>query len=64
MKVMETMYRNHTGVLDGGDPMSEQYSHARKYLEEHPTVNKVDTLSKDEWEAITLYLLFAFKKIS
>ena len=49
--------------LVGGDPKGPQYVHAQKYLEGHPEFHSVRTLSKDEWDAITLYLVFAFKKI-
>ena len=40
-----------------------QYEHARTFLESHPDLRSVGTLTKDEWEAITLYLVFAFKKM-
>ena len=50
--------------LVGGDPNGPQYKHAKEYLESHPDSYKIGTLSKDEWEAITLYLVFAFKKLS
>jgi len=33
-----------------------------QFLESHPETKNVGTLTKDEWEAITLYLVFAFKK--
>ncbi|KAK2181344.1 hypothetical protein NP493_403g06001 [Ridgeia piscesae] len=51
---------------------SDAYTHARSYLDAHqadkqdgrPFANtKVGTLSKDEWEAVSLYLVFAFQKV-
>ncbi|KAI0213188.1 hypothetical protein LSAT2_001812 [Lamellibrachia satsuma] len=50
----------------------DNYSHVRSYLDAHqndshdgrPFTNmKVGTLSKDEWEAVTIYLVFAFQKV-
>ncbi|KAI0241378.1 mRNA cap guanine-N7 methyltransferase [Lamellibrachia satsuma] len=50
----------------------DNYSHVRSYLGAHqndrhdgrPFTNmKVGTLSKDEWEAVTIYLVFAFQKV-
>lgn len=55
-------YRKY-GNLAGGDPEGPQYDHAMKFLEENPGQNSIGTISKDEWEAITLYLVFAFKKL-
>ena len=40
-----------------------QYDHARQFLESQTEHDTIRTLSKDEWEAITLYLVFAFKKL-
>jgi len=56
-------YALHNDKLVGGDAKSPQYDHARQFLESHPEQRSVFTLTKDEWEAITLYLVFAFKKI-
>ncbi|XP_065205594.1 mRNA cap guanine-N7 methyltransferase [Planococcus citri] len=40
----------------------EEYQHADKYLQEHTTTARVGTLTQSEWEALTLYLVFAFQK--
>ncbi|KAK2166906.1 hypothetical protein NP493_1300g00064 [Ridgeia piscesae] len=51
---------------------SEAYTHARSYLDARQadkqngwpsTDMKVGTLSKDEWEADSIYLVFAFQKV-
>ena len=39
-----------------------QYDHAQEFLQTGD-VGKFGTLSKDEWEALTIYVIFAFKKI-
>lgn len=39
------------------------YQVAREYLEEHPELRQVGTLSKCEWETIGLYQVFAFEKV-
>jgi len=62
MKVMED-FNKQSNRLAGGDPLGPQYEHARNFLESHPDLRSVGTLTKDEWEAITLYLVFAFKKM-
>lgn len=62
MKCMEN-YDKHSNRLVGGDPQGPQYEHARQFLDSHPEARSVGTLTKDEWEAITLYLVFAFKKL-
>lgn len=40
----------------------EDYDHAKDYLEKHKT-KQIGTLSKPEWQAATLYLVFAFRKM-
>ena len=62
MNCMED-YTRHSNRLVGGDPLGPQYDHAKHFLESHPDLRSVGTLTKDEWEAITLYLNFAFKKM-
>ena len=49
--------------MAGGNPNGPQYIHAKQFLESQTEHDMVRTLSKDEWEAITLYLVFAFKKL-
>lgn len=39
-----------------------QYDTAQEYLQSNG-VDKFGTLSRDEWEALTIYVIFAFKKI-
>lgn len=51
------------GVKLLGDDSKNDYSHVIKYLEEDPTKEKLGTLSRSEWEAITLYQVFAFEKV-
>ena len=63
MKCLETLYRDQRRPLAGGDPSGPQYAEARKFLDDNPELHSIDTISKDEWEAITLYLVFAFKKL-
>jgi mRNA (guanine-N7-)-methyltransferase len=44
-----------------------EYSHAKEYLlrnhEDNNSRKRVGTLTKSEWEAITLYMVFAFQKV-
>lgn len=40
----------------------QEYSHAEEFLRSFPNEREVLTLSKSEWEAISLYLVFAFEK--
>ena len=39
-----------------------QYDHAQEYLQMN-NVEQFGTLTKDEWEALTIYVIFAFKKL-
>ncbi|XP_059478329.1 mRNA cap guanine-N7 methyltransferase [Neocloeon triangulifer] len=40
----------------------EDYDHAREHLKRHPRAQSLGTLSMSEWEATSLYLVFAFQK--
>lgn len=64
MNCLEYLRRNSDKPLAGGDMDGGQYDHANQYLADHSDINSINTISKDEWEAITLYLVFAFKKRS
>ena len=63
MNCLEQYHRGQKREMVGGDPDGPQYTTAKSFLESHPELQSVGTLSKDEWEAITLYLVFAFKKL-
>ncbi|XP_039279532.1 mRNA cap guanine-N7 methyltransferase [Nilaparvata lugens] len=39
------------------------YEHAKKYMKENERTRQIGTLSHPEWEAATLYLVFAFRKM-
>ncbi|RZC38369.1 mRNA cap guanine-N7 methyltransferase [Asbolus verrucosus] len=62
MKSLETYPPNETATLLGTDP--DDYAHAEEFLrnEERKDV-KIGTLSKSEWEASSLYMLFVFEKV-
>ncbi|XP_046399015.1 mRNA cap guanine-N7 methyltransferase [Ischnura elegans] len=45
-----------------GDP-DYSYAHAKSFLSEQQRSDSVGTLSKDEWEASSVYLAFAFQKV-
>jgi len=57
MRTMESYPPRNGEELVGG---AEQYEHAKRFCEENEGV--CGTLSKDEWEALTIYTVFAFKK--
>ena len=40
----------------------DQYEHAKEFREAQGC-EQVGTLSRDEWEALTIYTVFAFKKM-
>ncbi len=67
MSALET-YPAHEQAAGSDNP--DSYGHARQYLEslkqqqQHSNNGKVGTLSREEWEAATLYVIFAFKKMS
>lgn len=44
---------------------AQDYKHIREYMEKAMVekVTTIGTLSKSEWEAVTLYLVFSFKKV-
>ena len=64
MKCLEEFHKgNNHQTMAGGNPNGPQYLHAKQFLESQTEHDMVRTLSKDEWEAITLYLVFAFKKL-
>lgn len=51
------------------EQIAEEYEKATNYLKTNPNIvlddnKRIGTLSKSEWEAIKLYMVFAFKKIS
>ena len=56
MNALET-YPNRKLVGD-----ESQYDHAQEFLQTSD-VETFGTLTKDEWEALTIYVIFAFKKI-
>jgi len=47
----------------GGGGGAFSYRHADDYLSQLPPKSKIGTLSLEEWEAATLYVVFAFKKL-
>ncbi|UYV67287.1 RNMT [Cordylochernes scorpioides] len=65
MQALET-YPPHNHPEDA--PVPEQYKHAedkvRQVASEHPFWRKkLGTMSRQEWEALTLYIVFAFVKV-
>ena len=67
MKALETYPpAPHGAPLVGrGDREEENYAHAKDFVDGHRATDpnaRIGTLSKDEWEAATLYTIFAFKK--
>ena len=55
MNALET-FPSHKLVGD-----ESQYCEAQEYLQSNE-IDKFGTLSRDEWEALTIYVIFAFKK--
>jgi len=52
------------GVELRGQNVENNYEAAKTFLENNPDTRKpIGTLSKEEWEALTLYQTFAFKKM-
>jgi hypothetical protein len=49
--------------LKGGD-VADNYTGAQDHVDRASGSGHVGTLSKEEWEALTLYQIFAFKKMS
>ncbi|XP_076648565.1 RNA guanine-7 methyltransferase [Halictus rubicundus] len=60
MHALET-YPPYHGVPLLGQP-TQDYQHAVQYMQNLPGHRKIGTLSKTEWEVISLYAVFAFKK--
>ena len=47
------------------EQLRKEYAHADQFLRKHPEIgerSKIGTLSASEWEIISLYIVFAFKK--
>lgn len=62
MQALETYSSAQTKDLLG-DPDTE-YNHGKSYLDDQGKPDdKLGTISKDEWEAISIYLAFAFEKV-
>lgn len=61
MQALETYPPFHDAPLLGTDP--DDYEHAQQYMQKSTGHRKVGTLSKSEWEAASLYLVFAFEKV-
>jgi len=59
MQALET-YPQFEGQTQSGE--DEEYTHAKEFLNKYK-VNRVGTLSKPEWEAVSLYMVFAFRKM-
>ncbi len=62
MNALETYPAPEGKGLVGRDKADENYASAKAFLDTQQ-VGSVGTLSKDEWEAATLYVIFAFKKM-
>lgn len=60
MQALETYPPFHEAPLLGHVP--EDYEHVQQYMQKSTGHRKVGTLSKSEWEAASLYLMFAFQK--
>lgn len=63
MNALETYSTNSKNLSGNGE---SEYEHAVKFMNEKYSNNgqrKIGTLSKSEWEAITIYTVFAFKKV-
>ncbi|XP_014204121.1 mRNA cap guanine-N7 methyltransferase [Copidosoma floridanum] len=41
----------------------DEFQHAKDYLQKNENIRRIGTLSKSEWEAITIYAVFAFQKM-
>ncbi|KAL7670966.1 hypothetical protein ACOME3_005881 [Neoechinorhynchus agilis] len=52
--------------LVGGDPVGNQYAHAKRFVDRPHSRQHTDaigTMSVDEWEVATLYTCFMFKRV-
>lgn len=61
MQALETYPPYHENPLLGNS--TQDYKHAAQYMQNLPGHRKIGTLSQSEWEAISLYVVFAFQKI-
>ncbi|EFA03004.2 mRNA cap guanine-N7 methyltransferase [Tribolium castaneum] len=61
MKSLETYPPYDNTPLLGTDP--GDYIHAEEFLKKEGKNGKIGTLSKSEWEASSLYMLFVFEKV-
>lgn len=59
-QALETYPPYHESPLLGQD--SQDYQHAISYMQNLPGHRKIGTLSQTEWEATSLYAVFAFQK--
>ena len=46
-----------------GNEIPDNYVTAQAYKDQNPDSGYVGTISKEEWDALTLYQIFAFKKM-
>ena len=46
-----------------GASVEDNYSCAEEFKAQNPSSTFVGTISKEEWEALTIYQIFAFKKL-
>lgn len=61
MQALETYPPFHEAPLLG--KVQDDYEHVQQYMQRSTGHRKVGTLSKSEWEAASLYLVFAFQKV-
>lgn len=59
MQAFETYPASHGSTMSGN---TKDYEHAEEYIKDRK-VHHVGTLSRPEWEAASLYLAFAFRKV-
>ncbi|XP_043474027.1 mRNA cap guanine-N7 methyltransferase isoform X2 [Leptopilina heterotoma] len=60
MQALETYPPYHEAPLLG--QQADDYQHANNYMQDSVGHRKIGTLSQSEWDAISLYAVFAFKK--
>ncbi|XP_067002666.1 mRNA cap guanine-N7 methyltransferase [Anabrus simplex] len=60
MQALETYPPFHEAPLLGQLP--DDYEHVQQYMQQKTGHRKVGTLSKSDWEAASIYLVFAFQK--
>ncbi|GAB0087257.1 mRNA cap guanine-N7 methyltransferase [Sergentomyia squamirostris] len=61
MQALETYPPHRNGTANSSDP--HDYSHAQEYLDRERSHRRVGTMSRSEWEATSLYMVFAFRKM-